>query len=65
MITGPSLLSLVGQKNNPLMNRLFSLQITDLVYRLTMLSIVYADNIEAVDSESDDGRGATLLISHS
>ncbi len=34
------------------MNRLISLQITDSVYRLTMLPMVSADNIEAVDSES-------------
>ncbi len=44
-----------------LMNRLISLQITDSVYRLTMLSIVSADNIEAIDSESDDRIGAKLL----
>ena len=43
------------------MNRLISLQITDSVYRLTMLSMVSADNIEAIDSESDDRIGATLL----
>ncbi len=45
------------------MNRLISLQITDSVYRLTMLFTVlsYAGNGEAVDSETDD-RGTPLLI---
>ncbi len=45
------------------MNRLISLQITDSEFRLTMLSMVYDANIEAVDNESDNGRGATLLTS--
>ncbi len=45
------------------MNRLISLQITDSVDRPTMLSMAYADNIEDVDSESDDGRGA-MCINH-
>ena len=46
-----------------IMNRLISLQITDSVYRLTMLFTVlsYAANGEAVDSETDD-RGTPLLM---
>ncbi len=45
-------------------NRLSSLQITDSVYRLTMLSTVlsYADKSEAVDSETDGDRQITLLL---
>ncbi len=43
------------------MNRLISLQITDSVYRLTTISMVSTDNIEAIDRKSDDRIGATLL----
>ena len=40
------------------MNRLISLQITDSAYKVIMLSTVllYADNSEAVDSDTDDDR---------
>ncbi len=46
------------------MNRLISLHITDSVYILSMLStdLSYADNSEAVDCETDDDKGAPLLI---
>ena len=49
----PDFVSFLNEESK-LMNRLASLQITDSVYRLTMLSMVlsYADNSDAVDRDS-------------